>query len=360
MDPILTLEGVTKRYDNKTVVRDVSLTLEKGTVACLLGPSGSGKTTLLRSIAGFEALHGGSIILHGRTVSDTSLSVPPEERKIGMVFQDYGLFPHLTVERNIAFGLNGSDPADKQKRVTELLERTSLADHAKAYPHEISGGQQQRVALARSLAPEPELILLDEPFSNLDVTLRERLSREVREIIKESGATALMVTHNQLEAFAMADEIGVMIDGAMQQWGTAHTLYHRPANRSIARFVGDGVLLPGIVTGVDTVDSPLGTLSAHMTSSFADGTPVDVLIRPEDIVHDDDSPCRVRIAERTYRGPNIMFTLELETGEQVLSLVPSHHDHAVGEHLGIRVEVEELVVFERLGEGRRQEGGATN
>jgi iron(III) transport system ATP-binding protein len=216
------------------------------------------------------------------------------------------------------------------------------------------------VALARSLAPEPDLILLDEPFSNLDVTLRERLSGEVRQIIKDSGATALMVTHNQLEAFAMGDEIGVMMDGTMEQWGTAHELYHQPVNRSVARFVGDGVILPGTVTGTDTVITSLGTLSAPMTDSFADGSSVDVLIRPEDIVHDDDSPCRVQIVGRTYRGPNIMFTLELETGEQVLSLVPSHHDHAVGEHLGIRVEVEELVVFERQGEGRRQEGGATN
>ena len=219
MDPILILESVTKRYDTNTVVRDVSFTLEKGTVACLLGPSGSGKTTLLRSIAGFETLHGGRINLHGRTVADTHLSVPPEDRNIGMVFQDYGLFPHLTVEGNIAFGLNRSDPSSRQERVAELLERTGLADLAGSYPHEISGGQQQRVALARSLAPEPELILLDEPFSNLDVTLRERLSREVRQIIKDSGATALMVTHNQLEAFAMGDEIGVMMDGVMEQWG---------------------------------------------------------------------------------------------------------------------------------------------
>jgi iron(III) transport system ATP-binding protein len=203
------------------------------------------------------------------------------------------------------------------------------------------------VALARSLAPEPELILLDEPFSNLDVALREKLSREVRQIIKKSGATALMVTHNQLEAFAVADEIGVMMDGAMLQWGSAHTLYHRPVSRQVARFVGDGAILPGTVVGDDSVKTPLGRLTAPMTCSFANGTPVDVLIRPEDIIHDDESPCRVRISERTYRGPNIMFTLELDTGEKVLSLVPSHHDHAVGEQLGIRVQVEELVVFER-------------
>ena len=347
MDPVLTLEKVTKRYGANTVVHDVSLTLEKGTIACLLGPSGSGKTTLLRSVAGFEAIHEGRIVLHGRTVSDSRLTVPPEERNIGMVFQDYGLFPHLTVEGNIAFGLNKSDPDARRTRVLKLLEQTGLTELAKAYPHEISGGQQQRVALARSLAPEPKIILLDEPFSNLDVALREKLSRDVRQIIKESGATALMVTHNQLEAFAMGDEIGVIMDGVMLQWGSAHTLYHRPASRQVARFVGDGAILPATVAGADSVNTPLGRLTAPMIGSFADGAPVDVLIRPEDIIHDDESPYRVRISERTYRGPNIMFTLELDTGEKVLSLVPSHHDHTVGEQLGIRVEVEELVVYEK-------------
>lgn len=349
MKTVLDVENVTKSFGSNTAVRNVSLSLGKGSIACLLGPSGSGKTTLLRSIAGFEPIHGGHIIIHGRTVSEKGMTTPPEARKIGMVFQDYGLFPHLTVEGNIAFGLNGSDPSVRREKVQELLDRTGLEKLAASYPHEISGGQQQRVALARSLAPEPELILLDEPFSNLDMTLREHLSREVRQIINDSGATALMVTHSQLEAFAMADEIGIMMDGSMLQWGTAHSLYHQPTSRDVAGFVGDGVFMEGTVTGKDCVNSPLGKLAAPMVHHFPQGSPVDVLIRPEDIVHDDDSPCRVRIVERTYRGPNIMFTLELDTGEKVLSLVPSHHDHYVGEQLGIRVEVEELVVFDRNG-----------
>jgi iron(III) transport system ATP-binding protein len=231
--------------------------------------------------------------------------------------------------------------------VAGLLESTGLANYRKAYPHEISGGQQQRVALARALAPEPDLILLDEPFSNLDVSLREKLSREVREIIKANGATALMVTHNQQEAFAMGDEIGIMISGAMLQWGSAHDLYHHPATRAVASFIGEGVMLSGKVSGKSSVRTPLGELHGPMTHPVPEGTAVDILIRPEDIVHLDDSRCRAAIVERSYRGPNILYTLEIDSGERFLSLVPSHHNHHLGEQLGIRVEPEELVVFER-------------
>ena len=199
MEKTLQVKNVSKAFGNGPIIQDVSFSLEKGKIGCLLGPSGCGKTTLLRIIAGFEAVDKGTVILHGHAVSDDMETVKPEKRKVGMVFQDYALFPHLTVKGNIAFGLHGLDPEEKERRVVSLVKKIELDRFEDSYPHELSGGQQQRVALARALATEPEIILLDEPFSNLDVTLREDLSREVRRLIKEMGSTALLVTHNQQE-----------------------------------------------------------------------------------------------------------------------------------------------------------------
>ena len=220
----LELIGVVQRYGSHTVVDGVDFRLESGQIACLLGPSGCGKTTLLRCIAGFEEIAGGEIRLHDKVVSSAGQRLAPEKRRIGMVFQDYALFPHLTVEENVAFGLGRNPQEDAHLRVRQLLATVGLHGQGNKYPHELSGGQQQRVALARALAPRPELILLDEPFSNLDVGLRERLSVEVREILKREGSTAVMVTHDQHEAFAMADEIGVMYEGRIQQWDVPYNL----------------------------------------------------------------------------------------------------------------------------------------
>ena len=318
-------------YGNHQVVADLSFLLARGAIGCLLGPSGCGKTTVLRCIAGFENVHGGEIRLAGRTVSGPGVMVPPEKRRIGMVFQDYALFPHLTVAANIAFGLH-SDP-NRAARVRELAEMVGLSAALEKYPHEISGGQQQRVALARALAPRPELLLLDEPFSNLDVDLRERLSLEVRGIIKASGATVVLVTHDQQEAFAMADEIGILQDGRIQQWDTPYNLYHRPANRFVADFVGQGVFLPASEV------SQLGTLSSGV------GEGLEVLLRPDDVVHDDAAPTLAEVLHKAFRGAEILYTLRLASGRKVLALVPSHHNHALGEKIGIRLDVDHVVAF---------------
>ncbi|MCK4985830.1 MAG: ABC transporter ATP-binding protein, partial [Desulfobacterales bacterium] len=229
METVLNVNNISKSFGNQPVVKNLSLSLDKGTIGCLLGPSGCGKTTILRVIAGFEGIDAGEIRINDLIVSGRHILVPPEQRRIGMVFQDYALFPHLSVKDNVAFGLRNINGKKKEKRIDELLHLVRLVDAAQKFPHEISGGQQQRVALARALAPEPDLLLLDEPFSSLDVTLREQLSTEVREILKEQATTALMVTHNQHEAFAVSDEIGVIQDGKLVQWGTGHNLYHRPA-----------------------------------------------------------------------------------------------------------------------------------
>ncbi|HRP95474.1 MAG TPA: ABC transporter ATP-binding protein [Rhodocyclaceae bacterium] len=348
----LELTNIDLAYGNHIVVRSLSMRLDKGRIGCLLGPSGCGKTTVLRCIAGFEEVSAGEIHLAGALVSSPGHHVPPERRRIGMVFQDYALFPHLSVADNIAFGLRGIDAATRHQRVAELLDIVGLAGAGRKYPHEMSGGQQQRVALARALAPRPSLLLLDEPFSNLDVELRERLSHEVRDIIKATGTTAVLVTHDQHEAFAVADEIGIMHEGRIQQWDTPYNLYHRPVNRFVADFIGQGVLLPAEVVNDHQVRIELGTLNSVIPvecsvgcGSCARGCPVEVLLRPDDIIHDDASDLKAKVVKKAFRGAEILYTLELGSGARVLSLVPSHHNHAIGELIGIRLDVDHVITF---------------
>jgi iron(III) transport system ATP-binding protein len=349
----LELAGIDLAYGTQRVVRKLSMRLEKGSIGCLLGPSGCGKTTVLRSIAGFEQVIGGEIRLDGAVVSRQGQHVPPEKRRIGMVFQDYALFPHLTVGQNVGFGLRAMERDQRNDRVAELLRVVGLYDQGNKYPHELSGGQQQRVALARALAPRPSLLLLDEPFSNLDVELRERLSYEVRDIIKATHTTAILVTHDQNEAFAVADEIGIMHEGRIQQWDTPYNLYHRPANRFVADFIGQGVFLSGRVISHHQVRVELGTLNSTIPVECCPGDDrcpgeecwVDVLLRPDDVVHDDSSDMKAEVVHKAFRGAEILYTLRLESGARVLSLVPSHHNHAIGERIGIRLDVDHVVTF---------------
>jgi iron(III) transport system ATP-binding protein len=349
---LLQLSHVSHAYGSHQVVTDLSFSLSRGAIGCLLGPSGCGKTTVLRTIGGFERVASGEIRLDGAVVSDAATHVPPERRRIGMVFQDHALFPHLRVAENVAFGLRGMGEAERAARVAELLATVGLERQGRAYPHELSGGQQQRVAVARALAPRPALLLLDEPFSNLDVDLRERLSLEVRDILKRFGTTAVLVTHDQHEAFAMADEIGVMREGRIEQWDRPYELYHRPANQFVADFVGQGVLLTGHVVGAREVDIELGRLSADIPgecgpgcTACVGGCRVSVLLRPDDVVHDEAAPRRAEVVAKAFRGAEFLYTLRLPSGVQVLSLVPSHHDHAIGEWIGIRLDVDHVVVF---------------
>jgi iron(III) transport system ATP-binding protein len=340
---LLEVENLRHAYGVHQVVADLSFSLARGAIGCLLGPSGCGKTTVLRCIAGFESVQAGQIRLAGRIVSGAGVMVPPEKRRVGMVFQDYALFPHLTVAANIAFGLHAAPREKRAARVRELAELVGLSASLDKYPHEISGGQQQRVALARALATRPELLLLDEPFSNLDVELRERLSLEVRDIIKASGATAVLVTHDQQEAFAMADEIGVLHQGRIQQWDSPYNLYHRPANRFVADFVGQGVFLPAKALNGEQVEIELGVLKGGPLPR--DGEGLEVLLRPDDVVHDDAAPTRAEVLHKAFRGAEILYTLRLASGRKVLALVPSHHNHALGEKIGIRLDVDHVVAF---------------
>ena len=343
------------RYPGATqaAVADVSLGLRAGDIGVLIGPSGCGKTTLLRAVAGLEPVSGGEIRLAGQVVSSTDQQTPPEARRIGMVFQDYALFPHLDVGRNVGFGIAHLPQAERDARVREVLALVGLAGSEPRYPHELSGGQQQRVALARALAPRPQLLLLDEPFSNLDVELRERLAHELRSILKAAQATALFVTHDQLEAFAIGDTIGVMHEGRLHQWDEAYTLYHRPATRFVADFIGHGVFAPATLKereGQLVVQTPLGELSdmaeCPLPTAFCNGE-CDVLLRADDIVHDDAAPVKAEIIRKAFRGSEFLYTLRLASGQTVLAHVPSHHDHKLGEWIGIRPEVDHVVTFER-------------
>lgn len=333
------------------IVHSLSFSLTRGEIGCLLGPSGCGKTTVLRAIAGFESLIDGRIALGGKELSRKGYSAPPETRQIGVVFQDYALFPHLSIADNIGFGLRKMRSSDRDTRVKQLLSLVGLASRGRQFPHELSGGQQQRVALARALAPRPDLLLLDEPFSNLDVDLRERLAIEVRDILKELGTTAILVTHDQHEAFALADHIGVMEEGVIVQWDNAYNLYHRPANRFVADFIGQGVFAPGTVDMPNQkVNIELGSLplwqGVHVCSTDEkDAHHVDVLLRADDVIHDDESQTQAEVIRKAFRGAEFLYTLKLPSGQQLLALVPSHHDHAIGEKIGIRIEADHVVTF---------------
>jgi len=344
--PLLAISALHHAYGSNEVVKGLSLTLNKGTIGCLLGASGCGKTTVLRCIAGFEPVQAGEISLNGQIVSQRGVLLPTEARHVGMVFQDYALFPHLTVAENIAFGLRDADRAARARRVDEVLEIVRLPGLRDKYPDELSGGQQQRIALARALAPRPDLLLLDEPFSNLDVDFRAKLSVEVREILKQQNTTAILVTHDQHEAFNLADEIGIMSNGAIEQWDTPYRLYHEPVSRYVADFIGQGVFLPGTVLADARIRLELGVFQAN-TTDWPQGTEVDVLLRPDDILHDDASPLQAKVLHKAFRGAQFLYTLQLPAGGRVMSLVPSHHNHAIDERIGIRLEIDHLVAFRR-------------
>ena len=352
----LQIDQVDVRYPGqpRPAVQGASLGLRAGDIGVLIGPSGCGKTTLLRAVAGLERVSAGDIRLGGEVVSSARTQLAPEARRIGMVFQDYALFPHLDVGRNVAFGLRHLPAAERGQRVAEVLALVGLDGLQARFPHELSGGQQQRVALARALAPRPRLLLLDEPFSNLDVDLRERLAHELRGILKKAGATALFVTHDQLEAFAIGDQIGVMHDGRLHQWDDAYSLYHRPATRFVADFIGHGVFVPARIVADDQdgggarLDTPLGPLQ-HLTDCPLPGAypggHCDLLLRADDIVHDDQAPVQAQIVRKAFRGSEFLYTLKLTSGETVMAHVPSHHNHRVGEWIGIRPEVDHVVTF---------------
>ena len=351
--PLLQLHQLSCGYAGQTVVKDLNLHLNQGDIGCLLGSSGCGKTTTLRAIAGFEPIQQGKIQLAGREISSPGMTVAPEKRRIGMVFQDYALFPHLSVEENVAFGIRKHP--EKKRIVDELLDMVALSTLSKRFPHELSGGQQQRVALARALAPSPELLLLDEPFSNLDGELRRKLSQEVREILKARGTSAILVTHDQEEAFAVSDQVGVFNKGRLEQWDTPYNLYHEPSSPFVASFIGQGYFIRGQLIDHDIVMTELGEIHGNRAYALPRGASVDVLLRPDDIVYAPDSPLKALVVGKTFYGASTLYRLQLPTGNHLESLLHSHTDYAIGQNLGIRIAADHLVVFPTQGTVHAQE-----
>jgi len=345
----LELNGVRVVYGDTVAVDGVTLDLPSGEIGCLVGPSGCGKTSLLRAIAGFAPIADGSIAIGERTVTTPGWGLPPEKRSVGMLFQDLALFPHMTLARNVGFGLRGWSRPQAEQRVGELLRLVGLEGLGQRYPHELSGGQQQRAALARAMAPRPRVLLLDEPFSSQDVERRSQLAQEVRQILRREHITALLVTHDQQEAFAIADRIGVMQAGRLHQWAPPYALYHEPADLAVADFIGEGALLAASVRDDGRLQTAMGAIQA-LRAGCAHGDRLYVLVRPEDIVHDETSDCRAMVVNRTFRGPDFLYTVALDNGERLLCLTSSHDDHPVGRRIGIRPALEHLVTFPRNGD----------
>ncbi len=318
----LELEQVRHHYGELEALCGLSMRLDEGQIGCLLGPSGCGKSTALRCIAGFEPVSGGVIRLGDEEVSSTGAHVPPEQRRVGMVFQDHALFPHLSVLGNVMFGLVHLARAQRERAARKMLTLVGLADSAGRLPHALSGGQRQRVALARALAPEPHLLLLDEPFSNLDAGLRVALGREVRAILKARSATALLVTHDQQEAFAIADRVGVMAQGRLHQWATPSVLYRSPANRFVGDFVGDGVYVQGHASDRDTVRTSLGQVQSDRPLHPAQA--VHVLVRPEQVRLERGSGQPVgEVTACDFRGEDARCEVRLSDGTLLLASIPN-------------------------------------
>ncbi len=335
-DPVIACRSLAKRFGDAVALDGFDLDVSAGSILGLLGPSGCGKTTALRVIAGFEVPDTGTVAIGGRTVVGDGSWTPPERRRVGMVFQDYALFPNMSVAANVAFGLPKG--ADRQRRVTEILGLVGLRRLAGRMPHELSGGEQQRVALARALAPEPEVVLLDEPFSNLDAPQRDRVRREVRTILVEARATAVFVTHDQEEALAMSDVVAVMREGRIIQVASPADVYHRPVDCWVARFLGEGELVPGRAAGA-TVDTVLGSFKL---AEPADGK-VEVLIRPEAVRLLPDEHGLTRVVDREFYGHDQLVTLELPDGRRLLSRTPAGPVFSPGDR--VRIEVDEVMAF---------------
>ncbi|MBJ7552314.1 ABC transporter ATP-binding protein [Marinomonas ostreistagni] len=341
----LKLNHIAVGYQGIPIVQDANFRIVQGEIGCLLGPSGCGKSTLLRAIAGFEPLMSGNISLDNHVLSSPEEMISPERRSIGMVFQDIALFPHLSIGENIAFGLKNWSKHEANARIDYLLELVGLAGFKDRYPHSLSGGQQQRVALARAIAPKPKLLLMDEPFSGLDAKLREELVPDIRAILLHEKVSAILVTHDQAEAFAMADKVAIMEAGKILQVGTPYEIYHEPVSRFVAMFIGQGDFLPAVVCGENCVHSDLGEIQGDMDHGFESGAKVDLLVRPDDILHDDDSEFKGLIVSKWFRGSYFLYRVKLPSGKVIYCFASSHHNHSIGQEIGLTVNLDHLVMF---------------
>jgi iron(III) transport system ATP-binding protein len=337
------LDNVSKYFAGNPAVLRLTVGIGKGEFFSLLGPSGCGKTTTLRLIAGLERPDEGAVSIGKEVVASADTWVSPEKRGIGIVFQDYALFPHMTVAQNVAFGLKGCRREQIRPRVKEMLELTGLAGLTGRYPHELSGGQRQRVALARSLAPSPRVILLDEPFSNLDADLREELRRETKRILKEQGATTILVTHDQEEAFSLSDRVGVLQGGTLAQLGSPAEIYHQPHSKFVADFVGKADFIDGTVEG-GVVHSAFGSFPLNGRPDCGISQ-VELMIRPDDVDFVLDAAGQATITEARFLGASVLYQLRFADGMAIHAIRPSAEPAPVGSRVHVKVDASHIVIF---------------
>jgi len=343
-DAKLNLQSVGIVLDSKVILDDVNLKIDTGEIVSLMGSSASGKTSLIRSIAGFHNITSGMIQIDGQIVDDSISRSDVAMRNVGVIFQDLALFPHLTVRENICFGLNNVDSAQQQNRAKKLEDLLSIENITDRYPNQISGGQQQRVAIARAIAPKPNLLLLDEPFSALDYELKDNLMNDIMKLIKSENITAILITHSAEEAFKMSDKIAFISNNTITQFANPYDMYHRPNSKEIANFFGISSYITAKITDSSHINCILGDF-VGMVDQYNKDDKVELLIRPDDIIHDDNSLFSAKVTEKTFRGSDFLYKLELKDGQNIFCYAPSHHNHQVNEVIGIKLDLDHLVIF---------------
>ena len=342
----LKIDNISYSIQNSTILENLSFNVSSEDIVSIIGPSAAGKTTLLRIIAGFDKVDNGSVLINNNLVDNTKIFVEPHKRKIGIIFQDIALFPHLSCKDNILFGISTLESHKKTERLQYLSDILDINEIKNKFPHEVSGGQQQRVAIARALAPRPEILLLDEPFSALDEKLKDQLIKDLKNLLKKEKITSIIITHNIKESFQISDKVAFMSSKKILQFDTPYELYHKPKSREIANFCGIGSFLKGVVMDSNHIKTSLGVLFGD-TSPFNKNDLVDVMVRPDDVIHDDDSTQSAKVIEKFFHGSDFLYKLELKDGQNVLCFTPSHHNHSINEMIGIKAELDHLILFNR-------------